>query len=535
MKNKNLKNKGITIPLSYIALAIILLSIGAIATYFFIYQTKLTTQVATSELAKEETRLLEKISLVYWGSSGCIISNDGEISVSIKKIYVDSSIINLPSPIIINPHEKKEISIPSGQNLMIETSSGKLIKLVEKGFTITQQTTWVGSLPSEITTTTYVPTTITTTQTSVSPTTITTTKSTTQTLTSYISTTYTTTQTSTITQTITTTTPITITQTSSTTQTITSYIPTTYTTTYATTGTQTITTTIPTTITTTKSTTQTLTSYIPTTYTTTQTLTQTNTITLTTTRTVIPTTITSSYLTTTVIPFSTAYFRGDTDTINGLSAYKLSYPQSNIEQSNRVQSASSCSGIFGIRIWKRSSSGVETEITSGSPVAQVGIGAYEGAGLRSATWNRPAISLSTTDSIVVRVYGKVTIGSGDTNWKLLATFSTPQLGITSLPAGTWTVYYYLRFAYEWGGGPWGYYYRFYFHWGTTDKNSRIENFAPITITATYTTSTTITTITDYLGSIFIGEKSPIFLITLGIIITSITIEIRERIKNEKKK
>ncbi|MEM3610430.1 MAG: hypothetical protein QW076_06060, partial [Candidatus Anstonellales archaeon] len=111
MKNKNLKNKGISIPLSYIALAIILLSIGAIATYFFIYQTKLTTQVATSELAKEETRLLEKISLVYWGNNLAILSNDGEISVSIKKIYVDSSIIDLASPIIINPHEKKEISI----------------------------------------------------------------------------------------------------------------------------------------------------------------------------------------------------------------------------------------------------------------------------------------------------------------------------------------------------------------------------------------------------------------------------------------
>jgi len=562
------EKSGISTSLSFIALAIIILVIGSIVAYFYIYHLKTTTQVVTSELAKQETRLLEKISLIYWGGGTAILSNDGEISISIKKIYVDNNIIPINPSIVINPHEKKEIPIPSGQSLMVETSSGNLIKLVEKGFTITG-TTWTTNLPSEITYTSYIPTTITTTQTSIFPTTITTTipitytttRSTTQTLTSYIPTIYTTTFTTitpttittttpitytttiptTITQTLTTTTPTTITQTLSTTQTITSYIPTTYTTTYATTGTKTITTTIPITITTTKSTTQTITSYIPTTLTSTitttkpTTITQTQTITKTTTRTVIRTTITSSYQTTTVIPYSTAYFRGDTWTINGLNAYKLSSPQSDIEKSNRVESATSTSASFGIRVWKRSSSGVETEITSGSPVATISV--YKNTGYCYASWSHSAISLNPSDSIVVRVYGKVSAGYGDTNWKLLATFSTSQLGINSFPSSTWTVYYYIRFAYEYDRhSGFDYWYRYYFHWGTTSKNSRIENFAPsLTITQTYTTSTTITTITDYLGSIFIGENSPTFLITLCIIVVSITIEIRGRIKNGKQK
>jgi hypothetical protein len=504
------EKSGISTSLSFISLAIIILVIGSIVAYFYIYHLKTTTQVETSELAKQETRLLERLSLVYWGGGTAILSNDGEISISIKKIYVDNNIIPINPSIVINPHEKKEIPIPSGQSLMVETSSGNLIKLVEKGFTITG-TTWTTNLPSEITYTSYVPTIITTTQTSIFPTTITTTI------------------------------PITYTTTSSTTQTLTSYIPTTYTTTYATTGTATITTTIPTTITTTKSTTQTITSYIPTTLTstittiqpTTITQTQTQTLIQTTTRTVVPTTITSSYQTTTVIPYSTAYFRGDTWTINDLNAYKLSSPQSDIERNNRVESATSTSANFGIRVWKRSSGEIETEITSGSPVATISV--YKNTGYYYASWSHSAISLNPSDSIIVRVYGKVNAGYGDTNWKELATFSTSQLGINSFPSSTWTVYYYIRFAYEYDRhSGFDYWYRYYFHWGTTSKNSRIENFAPsLTITQTYTTSTTITTITDYLGSIFIGEKSPVFLMTLCIIVVSITIEIKERIKNGK--
>lgn len=128
-----MKNKGVSNVLSYIVLSIVLLTIGSIATYFYISHMKTTTQIATSELGKQETRLLEKISLVYWGADGCILSNDGETKIAIKKIYVDSQIIDLSNnPIIINPHEKKEVSIPYGNNLMIETSSGNLIKLKEK-------------------------------------------------------------------------------------------------------------------------------------------------------------------------------------------------------------------------------------------------------------------------------------------------------------------------------------------------------------------------------------------------------------------
>lgn len=124
-----MNRKGISNPLSYVALAIVLLSIGSIASYFFIYKMRIMSEAVTKELEKEEMKLMEKISLIYWGNNIAILSNDGEISVSIKKIYVDSNIIT--TNIIINPHEKIEVSIPNGNNLMIETSNGKIIKLKE--------------------------------------------------------------------------------------------------------------------------------------------------------------------------------------------------------------------------------------------------------------------------------------------------------------------------------------------------------------------------------------------------------------------
>jgi hypothetical protein len=152
-----MNKKGISNIISYIALTIVFLSIGSFIAYFFIYQTKITSKVITSELEKEEGKILEKLSLIYWGPEYCILSNDGETKIIIKKIYIDNDIIDKSNDlIIINPHEKKEILIPYGKNLMIETLSGNFFKFIKKDFTIIEKT-WNEKLPSEIIFTSYVP------------------------------------------------------------------------------------------------------------------------------------------------------------------------------------------------------------------------------------------------------------------------------------------------------------------------------------------------------------------------------------------
>jgi len=141
---------------------------------------------------------------------------------------------------------------------------------------------------------------------------------------------------------------------------------------------------------------------------------------------------------------SMRYLCGDTQTVSGLTAYKLATPLTGTQQ----QFKSSYTSTYmkaGIRVWKRSAGGVETEITAGSPVAVASYTAlFGGAALVSAAWSCPRTPLAPTDSVVVRVYIQV----GVNPWELAATFTTEQLGAGQLDAATWTVYYYLGIIYD---------------------------------------------------------------------------------------
>jgi hypothetical protein len=163
------------------------------------------------------------------------------------------------------------------------------------------------------------------------------------------------------------------------------------------------------------------------------------------------------------------YMRSDTQTINGLNAYKLNIPESNSSASN-TQYGDEPLAYWGIRAWVRHSNGTEQELSlggqTGTPMAVVSRGG--GSGLQSATVTVAQTVLQSTDSLVVRVYTKV---GSDSTWTLSATFTTEQLQATTLQATTWTVYYY-TYAF------WNRYTETEtakLYWGTTTCNTRIQN------------------------------------------------------------
>ena len=157
--------------------------------------------------------------------------------------------------------------------------------------------------------------------------------------------------------------------------------------------------------------------------------------------------------------------RSDSQTVNGLSAYKLGTSQTGTAGSVKIMDLIPVTTIYlGIRVWIRSASGSETEVTSGSAVA---IAYSSGTALISATWSCPSKTLASTDCIVIRVYA----GSSSPPTNLEAVFVTEQLGAQSLDSATWTVYYYLYRTAQ-GGGNYAYYYR----WDTSTYNSRITSF-----------------------------------------------------------
>lgn len=170
--------------------------------------------------------------------------------------------------------------------------------------------------------------------------------------------------------------------------------------------------------------------------------------------------------TVTVLPLP-FYMRSDQHTINNGTMYKIMATQTaNTSMVSRysLDPENEYVGCWGIRVWRRSANGTETELTFGSPVAVVS--RLSGAGLQSANWTCPATSMNSTDSIVVRVY----YGFDFYSYLQCAQFSTIQLNATSLCGQTWNVYYYTqRMYYTMTHRTYIYYY-----W---DNNcgSRIEN------------------------------------------------------------
>jgi hypothetical protein len=171
--------------------------------------------------------------------------------------------------------------------------------------------------------------------------------------------------------------------------------------------------------------------------------------------------------TVTVLP-SPLFMRSDQHTVNNATMYKL--------MENHTQTARSVNSsvtdpeneaycYWGVRVWKRSSVGTETELTSGSPVAVVSR-TTSGSGLQSATWACPATNLSATDCLVVRVYYKFDW----TSYTQCGQFISLQLNATHLEARTWTVYYYTQRSYNSGTHKT----YMYYYWDN-NYNSRIEN------------------------------------------------------------
>ncbi|MFO7870728.1 MAG: Calx-beta domain-containing protein, partial [Kiritimatiellia bacterium] len=171
----------------------------------------------------------------------------------------------------------------------------------------------------------------------------------------------------------------------------------------------------------------------------------------------------------------TRYKRGDQHTVNGLSAFDLATNRSSVGQSSLVERTGGGGDTvnWGIRVWKRDSGGAETEITSGTPVAQVSR-SVNGEGVQSANWNCPLTALSTNDAVVVRVYAEI---EGQVAWTEQATLTTEQLGALELPSATWTLYYYTKYDTLSTGPPASRYTKGWFYWGNSTYDSRITNFS----------------------------------------------------------
>ncbi|MCJ7482274.1 MAG: hypothetical protein MUO31_04850 [Thermodesulfovibrionales bacterium] len=137
----------------------------------------------------------------------------------------------------------------------------------------------------------------------------------------------------------------------------------------------------------------------------------------------------------------------------------------------RVYYYSDSTCYWGFTVCKRDSGGSETTLTSGVQTfltSSISAFLLDGGRLYNVTWSCPLTVLSSTDSVVVGVFYKVSVGS----WYLHTgyNFSTSQLGGELLNGSVWTLHFYLypsvSVTYVYCA----------LRWGSSIYNSRIEGF-----------------------------------------------------------
>jgi len=111
-----------------LALALIAtMALAGIAIVFYQSYAQSASNAVKAEAASQIERMSEEVSIVYWIGSRLMLKNDGEKPVTLQRIFTSSGVIE--QTISIQPGEKKILTVPQSELLVLQTSSGSIIKL----------------------------------------------------------------------------------------------------------------------------------------------------------------------------------------------------------------------------------------------------------------------------------------------------------------------------------------------------------------------------------------------------------------------
>jgi len=118
---------GISEAAALVLALIVTLALAGVAIIFFQMQASSASNAVRVEAAAQMERMSEEVSIVYWIGSRLMLKNDGDKPVTIQRIFTGSGIIE--QAVTINPGEKKVLTVPQSDLLVLQTSSGSIIKL----------------------------------------------------------------------------------------------------------------------------------------------------------------------------------------------------------------------------------------------------------------------------------------------------------------------------------------------------------------------------------------------------------------------
>jgi hypothetical protein len=118
---------GISEAAALVLALIVTLALAGVAIVFFQMQASSASNAVRVEAAAQMERMSEEVSIVYWIGSRLMLKNDGDKPVTIQRIFTGSGIIE--QAVTLNPGEKKVLTVPQSDLLVLQTSSGSIIKL----------------------------------------------------------------------------------------------------------------------------------------------------------------------------------------------------------------------------------------------------------------------------------------------------------------------------------------------------------------------------------------------------------------------
>jgi hypothetical protein len=135
---------------------------------------------------------------------------------------------------------------------------------------------------------------------------------------------------------------------------------------------------------------------------------------------------------TVIVGADTMYFRGDLQTSNTISAYRLDTENSDISTTTPPDTLTTTTMTYAFRVWIINYLGVATELTNG-PTANI-TRTTSGVGLQTSTWNCPGSILDIGyDAIRISIYLETSTG-----WLSRATYISPSLINKAVQSTQWT-------------------------------------------------------------------------------------------------
>lgn len=127
-------------------------------------------------------------------------------------------------------------------------------------------------------------------------------------------------------------------------------------------------------------------------------------------------------------------------TTNGLAAYGLLSVQGSVVMGASIWECVYQPSMFiGIRVYKRSAGGTDTEITAGTMVASLYFSGADESAWKASVYTPGATTLAPTDTIVVRVGEYIMSALVARPTKMIQSFQTDQLNAQKLSAATWSI------------------------------------------------------------------------------------------------